>query len=212
MDLDNPEEYFLSISKENLAKLPAAKFNGRIVVVDTENQVEEAIQIIRQTDIIGFDTETRPTFRKGALNEVSLLQLSTIDTCFLFRINRIGFHKELVQFLEDENSLKVGLSIHDDFHNLQRIKPFEPKGFIDLQQYVKTFHIADNSLSRIYAIIFNERISKGQRLSNWEAETLSASQMNYASLDAVACIQIYHYLSSGNFNPLTSPYLQFHEK
>ncbi len=199
----------VTISKEQLAKLPAASFSGSIRLIDQTEDIPDAIADLRSAPIIGFDTETRPSFKKGQLHVVSLLQLSTPTTCYLFRLNRIGLTHELVDLLQDDSLLKVGLSIHDDFHSLRRLSPIEPAGFIDLQQYVKDFKIADNSLSRIYGILFGERISKGQRLTNWEADSLTPAQQAYAALDALACIRIYRHLKSGAFYPLTSPYLTF---
>ena len=206
------EDYFLTISKQELSLLPPAKFDGRIEVVDSEDRAVETIAEIRKAPLVGFDTETRPSFKKGMLNEVALMQLSTEDTCYLFRLNKIGLCKSLLDFIEDEKCVKVGLSLHDDFHNLHRIADFEPKGFIDLQHYVKQFKILDNSLSRINAIVFGKRISKGQRLSNWEASELSEAQKGYASLDAVACMSIYRELQSGRFDPLSSPFLHYADR
>lgn len=208
MSSDLINDYIISIPKPQLAQLPMAKFHGHIIVIDRPEQVDESIAILREAEIIGFDTETRPSFKKGALNEVALLQLAVPGTCFLFRINRIGMLPPIIDLLQDPECLKVGLSIHDDFLNLHRLAEFSPEGFIDLQAYVKQFHIADNSLTRIHAILYGERVSKGQRLTNWEAETLTESQKEYASLDASACIRIYTTLSRGEFNPLESPYLQ----
>lgn len=202
----------VTISKEALSKLPAAPFTSSIHLIDKAEDVEQALTELRNAEIIGFDTETRPSFKKGQLHTVSLLQLATPDTCYLFRLNKIGLVEGLIEILQDPALLKVGLSIHDDFHSLRRLSPLEPQGFIDLQQYVKQFKIIDNSLSRIYGILFGERISKGQRLTNWEAETLTTAQQGYAALDAVACIRIYRHLKSGAFYPFTSPYLTFPEQ
>ena len=205
-----PEEFdraYVTISKEELATLPAAEYPGKIFLVDSPGKVAEAISKLKSADIIGFDTETRPSFKKGQLYNVSLIQLATPDSCFLFRTNEIGYPKELIDLLENPDILKVGLSIHDDFHNLRRVTEIEPQGFIDLQTFVKNYKIADNSLSRLYGILFGKRISKGQRLTNWEAGDLSESQQSYASLDAYACIRIYEYLKKGSFNPRKSKYL-----
>ncbi len=205
------EPYYLSINKEELAALPQAHFQGRIVVVDKESEVPSAIDVLRSAPIVGFDTETRPSFKRGHTNHVALMQLSAGDTCFLFRLNEIGFTDQLKDLLEDQNVIKVGASVHDDFLNLNKIKQFEPAGFVDVQHYVKDFKIEDNSLARIYGILFGERISKNQRLTNWEQETLSAGQVSYAALDAYACTHIYLYLKSGEFDPMASPYLKRHE-
>lgn len=198
----------ITISKEELSELPAATFNGRIVVIDSEDKIKEAADYLSKESCIGFDTETKPSFKKGQINNVALLQLSTHTVCFLFRLNVIGLPNCIKDILENEKITKIGLSIHDDFHNLNKLYPFSPAGFIELQNFVKQYHIADNSLSRIYAIIFGERISKGQRLSNWEAGELSIHQQCYAALDAMACISIYDKLASNGFNPLDSEYIR----
>lgn len=201
-----PVRYKVSISKEELATLPIASYPGRIVMVDSDEDVINAVDTLRKETVIGFDTETKPSFKRGRSNNVALLQLSTHETCFLFRLNHIGLHDQVRSLLEDSNILKIGVSIHDDFHNLRKLYNLEPAGFIDLQSYVKDFEIADNSLARIYAILFGRRISKGQRLTNWEANHLTNHQQEYASLDAYACIQIYDLLTSQGFNPAQSPY------
>ena len=113
---------------------------------------------------------------------------------------------ELVELLEDEKITKIGLSIRDDFFNLNKIRKINPAGFIDLQQYVKQYKIIDNSLQKIYAILFGEKISKSQRMTNWEAETLTSSQMSYAAMDALSCVRIYNHINKEKFVPEKSPY------
>lgn len=196
----------VSIAKNKLAELPAASFDGKITLVDSKEAADKAAALLMKETIIGFDTETKPSFKRGHYNKVSLLQLSTREQCFLFRLNHIGLPASVKKILESPQITKVGLSIHDDFNNLGKIFSLDPQGFIDLQQYVKDYMIADNSLSRIYGILFNERISKGQRLTNWEADELTIHQQGYAALDAYACIKIYDYLNEGTFNPDTSEY------
>lgn len=202
--------YTLTITKDALGQLPAAQFHGEtITLVDRIEDVEAAVDELMKSDVIGFDTETRPSFKKGHFNVVSLLQLSTRAHAFLFRLNKIGFHPLLVSLLENPDKLKIGLSIHDDFHNLNKLADLHPENFIDLQHYVKSFKIADNSLTRIYGILFGQRISKSQRLTNWEATELSPAQQSYAALDALACIDVYDYLKAGKFNPDLSEYKEF---
>lgn len=201
-------QYIVSISKAELATLPAASYKGRIHLVDTPEKVDDAVKALNSSPIIGFDTETRPSFKKGQTFQVALLQLSTRTDCYLIRLNKIGMPAGIQQILEDESKLKIGVSLHDDFHNLHRIYTLQPRGFIDLQPYVKDYLIADNSLSRIYAILFGKRISKGQRLTNWEAAELTPAQQSYAAFDALSCIQIYDHLNSGQFSPDASKYYQ----
>lgn len=208
MHISLPDNTILTISKEKLATLPAAGFPGNITLIDKESDVQNAIEEIRKNKIIGFDTETRPSFKKGHSYKLALIQLATPDTAYLFRTNMIGLPKPLIDLLEDEDILKIGLSIHDDFHNLKKLGDINPCAFVELQNFVKQFGIADNSLSRLYGIIFGERISKSQRLTNWEAQELTEPQQIYAALDAYACLRIYNHLMEGNFNPATSPYIE----
>lgn len=203
----NYNKSIITIGKDILASLPAAGYTGEIKVIDKPEQVMSAVEEIRTADIIGFDTETRPSFKKGQSFKVALVQLATPDCVYLFRTNLIGIPDELISIFEDKKIKKIGVSLHDDFLNLRKIKEFEPISFIDLQTYAKEFKIADNGLSRIYGILFGERISKNQRLTNWEAPTLTESQKIYAALDAYACIKIFEYLSQGKFIPRKSPYL-----
>ncbi|MDE5870811.1 MAG: 3'-5' exonuclease domain-containing protein 2 [Muribaculaceae bacterium] len=196
----------ISISKQQLSVLPPAHFSGSIVVVDNPSEVDGAVQRLRKADLIGFDTETRPSFKKGQSYNVALLQLSAPDVCFLFRLNKIGMPDSLRELLEDAGQTKIGLSIHDDFRNLRKSYDFEPGGFIELQTFVTRWNIIDKSLSKLYGILFGERLSKSQRLSNWETDQLADAQQHYAALDAFACIQIYRYLNDGKFDPMSSPY------
>ncbi len=186
-----------------MKNLPRAIFNGEIETITTEEGIKKALSHLNKYDIVGIDSETRPSFKKGRMNKVSLLQLSTLECCFLIRLNHTGLTSALIDFLEDPKIIKVGLSLHDDFLMLHKRAPFEQKGFIDIQKYVPQFGIKDRSLQKIYAILFNERISKSQRMSNWEREELTPSQKLYAATDAWACLKIYNLLEdlrkSGNF-------------
>ncbi len=196
----------ISISKQQLASLPAAHYTGRIVVIEDSTEADKAVAELRKADLIGFDTETRPSFKKGYGYNVSLVQLATRDICYLFRLNKMGFPESLKNLLQDADKTKVGLSIHDDFRNLNKLCHIEPAGFIELQQYVTNWYITDKSLTKLHGILFGQRLSKNQRLTNWEADKLADAQLHYASLDAVACIRIYEYLHEGKFHPETSPY------
>lgn len=187
-----------SITKEEIANLPVEEFTGRIVVVQTEKEAMKAITYLSAFPVIGFDTETRPAYRKGTVRGVALMQLSTPDTCFLIRLNLIGFSPCLVEFLADANIKKIGLSLRDDFLSMNRRMHTDPKGFVDLQQIVPQYGFSDISLQKIYALLFKKKISKGQRLSNWEADVLTDAQKKYAALDAWACLKIYEALELMN--------------
>lgn len=191
------------ISKEAVHELPTATFPGAIHVVDSTAQLAGAIDFLSRQERVGIDSETRPSFQKGRLNKVSLLQVSTLNECFLFRLGCIESPELLIRFLEDERIRKIGLSLKDDSLTLHRRFDFVPGGWVDLQNIVGAFKIEERSLQKLYALLFNERISKRQRLSNWEAPTLSPAQQAYAALDAYACLRIYNLLHelrvSGNY-------------
>lgn len=195
--------------KKLIPGLPRVLFEGRIFVVQTETEANKAVDYLAAFPLLGFDTETRPSFRKGMMNKVSLLQLSTDDTCFLFRLNHIGMPPSVLRLLQDERVMKVGLSLHDDFVSLRRRTDFEPKAFLDLQEYVKGFGISDLSLQKLYANIFGQKITKGQRLTNWEADVLTEGQKLYAATDAWACIRLYREMeslrSTGDYELQTVP-------
>lgn len=189
--------------KKKIQTLPRELFGGRIIVVFTEREADRAVTYLLQQKILGIDTETRPSFRKGDLHQVALLQVASHDTCFLFRINRIGLTDSIVRLLEDQHVTKVGLSLQDDIRMLRQRRSFTPGAFIELQKEVKDIGIEDNSLQKIYANLFGMKISKNQQLSNWEADTLTDAQQKYAATDAWACIQIHETVSemkkNGNF-------------
>lgn len=192
-----------SITKEEISQLPMEGFRGKIVVVQDEAETEKAVRFLNDQLVVGIDTETRPSFKKGLSHVVALLQVSTEDVCFLFRLNMLGMPDALIRFLENPAVKKIGLSLKDDFMALRRRTAFTPQACIELQDFVKPFGIQDKSLQKIYAILFTKRISKSKRLSNWEADVLSDAQKLYAATDAWACYNIYSLLQrlqrTGNY-------------
>jgi ribonuclease D len=186
--------YQTTISKELIAALPIAAFEGKIVVVRSAEDLEKAVSYLSEQNLIGVDTETKPSFSRGQNHKVALLQLSTNEICFLIRLNLLGIPQNLAQLLNNRKIIKVGLSLRDDFNALSRRAKIITDSFIDLQDLVQEFGITDQSLQKIYAIVFGKRISKAQRLSNWEAPELSPAQQVYAATDAWACYQIYQKL------------------
>jgi ribonuclease D len=180
-----------SISKEALAELPTIAFGGRIVVVDSAEQIDGACDELLRERILGFDTESRPVFQKGVVNRIALLQLSTPETCYLFRLNKIRLDKAILKILETGRITKVGLSVAGDIRELETLRKFRPKGFVDLQKIAPEHGITDMSLIKIAALTLGGRISKAQRLSNWEAVQLTEAQKLYAATDAWVSLEIY---------------------
>ncbi|MBR3443854.1 MAG: 3'-5' exonuclease domain-containing protein 2 [Bacteroidaceae bacterium] len=177
--------------KSDIAALPKVLFEGRIIVILSEREADRAVDYLLRQPILGFDTETRPSFRRGQMHKVALLQVSTRDTAFLFRLNRIGLTDSIVRLLEDKRVLKVGLSLKDDMHNLRLRRDFQPGTYVELQQEVQRLGVEDMSLQKLYANLLGGRISKTQQLTNWEADVLTEAQQRYAATDAWACIQIH---------------------
>ena len=191
-----------TIDKSELKELPKAAFPGRIHVIQSESETKKAVAYLLSQPILGIDSETRPSFTKGQSHKVALLQISSEECCFLFRLNMTGLTQPLVDLLENPEVIKVGLSLKDDFMMLHKRAPFN-------QHYVRQFGIQDKSLQKIYAILFKEKISKSQRLSNWEADVLSDGQKQYAATDAWACLNIYNLLQelkrTGNYEVESLP-------
>ena len=177
--------------KEDIPKLPSVGFTGKIIVVMTPNEAKKAVDYLLSQDVLGVDTETRPSFRKGENYQVSLLQVSSREICFLFRLNLMGMPPAVIRLLENKEVPMVGLSWHDDLTMLRRRANFEPGRFIDIQDMVGDLGIVDLSLQKLYANLFHQRISKRQRLSNWNADVLNDKQKLYAATDAWACIKLY---------------------
>jgi ribonuclease D len=188
----------LTITKEQIAELEQETFEGTVHVIDQLKQVPEAVAYLATQPMLGFDTETKPAFKRGQVHKVALMQLATEQECFLFRLNRIGYPDMLEDIIGNPAIRKIGLSLRDDFAAIRKRSGQLPENFLDLQSYVDKFGIEVNSLQKIYAILFGKKISKNQRLSNWEAPVLSPAQQSYAAIDAWACLRIYNYLSRVN--------------
>ncbi len=180
--------------KRLIGQLPPVVFEGRIVVVLSADEADRAVDYLLSQPILGIDTETRPAFKKGVHHTVSLLQVSSHDVCFLFRLKHTGMSPAIIRLLEDKTVPKVGLSLHDDLLMLHHVAAFTPGSFIDLQHHVSEIGVEDMSLQKLYANFFGQKISKGQRLTNWDADILTEKQKQYAATDAWTCIRLYEEL------------------
>ena len=189
--------YSANITSEEIAACELSWFKGEIVLVEDLETFYSVLPRLNKTDLLGFDTETKPTFTRGKRHKVSLIQLSTDDLAVLIRINKIGLPEELLRLLSDNTVIKAGVAIHDDIRFLKGVRKFSPDGFIDLQSFVKDFGIESSGLKKLTAIILGFRISKRQQITDWEADKLTEAQQVYAATDAWVCHQIYRKLMSG---------------
>ena len=180
-----------TISKDDLKLLPTGQFQGTIHVINDAHTADFMCDRLIHEPLIGFDTETRPSFTKGKVNRVALLQLTSGTDAYLFRLQKTGLPEKLIGILSNEKILKVGAAIRDDIRHLKKIRHFEEGGFIELQEFVRDFGIINSGLSKLAGIVLNFRISKSQQLSNWESEVLSEAQQLYAATDAWVAREIY---------------------
>lgn len=189
-----------SISKEEINELPLGQFEGKIYLIDRTDQVEEAVDFLEDQRIIGFDTETKPSFKKGQFNHVSLLQLSTSDQAFLFRLNKIGFPDPLRNLMEKENLVKIGAAVHDDLKALKKLTDsFFPQSFFDLNDELKKVGFHNVGVRNLSGMVLKIRISKTEQVSNWESEVLTEKQQRYAATDAWACLEIFNLLKEEGY-------------
>jgi len=187
--------YRESIDKDELAELPLIQFEGNITLVESKEDYQASLDYLSQQTLLGFDTETKPAFKKGVVYEVALLQLATEERAFLFRLNKIGLPNGLKNILENPDIQKIGVAIRDDIKGLQKLNHFKPGGFIELQDHVKDYGILDFSLKKLSAIVLGYRISKAQRVTNWEAPDLTEAQLIYAATDAWISHRIFESLN-----------------
>lgn len=187
------------ISKEDLQALPLLAFEGTIHTLSTEAECNEAVQELRHFDVIGFDTEKKPTFNKGEYNHTAMVQLSTMEDAYLFRLNQMGYPSSLFDLMADRSILKLGISIDDDLKDLNKARNFHPSNFIDMNDVVKDLGVKHMGVKKLAAVILNARISKNQQVSNWESETLTPAQLRYAATDAWICLAIHRKLEEQGY-------------
>jgi ribonuclease D len=200
MVMTNSSLYFKTVEAEYVKSLPVKIFPGTIHLVDHPRAFNNIRDVLLHETIIGFDTETKPCFKKGRYHPVALLQLSTGNEAFLIRLNKVQLPGFLIEILESKDIVKVGVALRDDLISLKRIMNLDPDGFIDLQQFVKQFGIEDNGLKKLVANVLGFRISKKSQTSNWEQDELTREQLEYAATDAWVCRQVYEVLVNGNIS------------
>lgn len=187
-----------TVNVKEIEMLEQATFLGEIMVIsDTGADFSNAISYLSSQPVLGFDTETKPCFvPKVPRNRMAILQLSTSDKAYIFRLQQTGVPKELAKIMSNPRIIKVGAAIHDDIKGLQTYRVFDPKGFVDLQKVAAEYGIQEKSVRKMAAIILKKRVSKSQQLSNWEASKLSDAQLRYAAIDAWICKEMFDKLKN----------------
>lgn len=185
------------LTQEDIDQLPLAQFDENIIIVDTDEKLSEAVAAMRNEPLLGFDTETRPSFKRGVSYSVALLQLSTPSISWLIRLNKVSISDGLLDILTRTDILKAGVAIRDDIKALQKLRSFTPGNFVDLQNMASAIGFEDFSLKKLAAHVLGVRISKRQRLSNWEAIELTMAQAHYAATDSWVSLLIYISMKEG---------------
>lgn len=175
-----------------MRELPLLAFEGNIHIIDNESDCKDAVHELKQFDVVGFDTEKKPTFVKGEYNHTALVQFSTMDDAYLFRLNVMGYSTSLFDYMAKAKILKLGISIDDDLKDLRRARKFKPQNFTDLNDVVKELGVKHMGVKKLAAVFLESRISKAQQVTNWENQTLTAAQQKYAATDAWICLAIYN--------------------
>lgn len=188
------QNHKLNISNEEINALPLGAFEGKAVVISDEKKLSHAFEEIHEHEVVGFDTETKPVFVRGHQNKVALMQVALPEKVFLIRLKQTGITEHMVKFLESENIKKAGVALRDDIKALQRLRPYDPKGFIELVELSKKAGLEVESVKKLTALLLGFRISKSAQTSNWEADVLQDKQISYAATDAWVCLQIYQKL------------------
>ncbi len=183
-----------TISNQEINDLELSRYEGEIVLIDKPEDLPEVFKAIKREKVVGFDTETKPAFKKGQVHDVSLIQIATEEIAYVIRVNHTGITNHIIEFLSSKEIVKVGVALRDDLKDLQRLRDFKPAGFVELNQLVKPIGIESNGLRKLTAIILGFRISKSAQTSNWESDTLTEKQINYAATDAWVCIKMYNSL------------------
>lgn len=186
----------LTISSEEINNLPLKTFDGKTVVVSDPKQLPKVVKEIEKHNVLGFDTETRPSFKRGQFYQVALLQLAVPKKAYLIRVNHTGVTDEIKDLFENPKIIKAGVGIRDDLKALQKLKPFEPAGFFDLSTLAKQAGLQVESVKKLTALLLGFRISKSAQTSNWEAATFTQKQIEYAATDAWVCLELYEKLKT----------------
>ena len=190
--------YALEISNDEINDLPLLKYEGKIILISHENEIRQLFHDLHKEPFVGFDTETKPNFVKGNINDVALIQIATNSMVYLIRINSTGLNGDIIRFFESEIK-KIGIALHDDIKALQRIQRFEPGAFINVNKITHEMGIKNQGMRKLAGIMLGGRVSKSQQLTNWENKTLTLAQMNYAATDAWICLKLYQQLIDRGF-------------
>ena len=190
---------YKKLSKNEINSLPQIQFNGDVEVLSSSDNVQAAVNHLMNYDLIGFDTETKPTFVKGPLNPPSILQLACIDKVYIFQLDNEILYKKLFSILSNKNITKCGVSVDRDLIELMYLSPFDPLSFVDLGNIARDYDVPHHGLRGLVAMFLKHRISKGAQISDWSKTVLSQSQITYAATDAWISLKLFEAFEQNDF-------------
>jgi ribonuclease D len=188
---DLPADIARSISRETLADLPIHRYQGAVRLVITDRDRAQALADIREERLTGFDTETRPSFRKGEVHPPSLAQVATARAVYLFPLRHPETFPALTELLSMPHIVKTGVALADDLRALRTLFPFTEKNIVDLGSLARRAGLEQTGVRNLAALFLGFRIAKGARTSNWAASRLTEAQIIYAATDAWVCRELY---------------------
>ena len=186
-----PSALSAKLSKEDINSLPLFHYAGKVTLIRSEQELADAMPRLHAETLLGFDTETRPSFSKGKSHSPSLIQLASADEVFLFHLKWLPLGSELISLFEDPAVTKTGVAVHDDMRFLSRLTPFTPRSVVDLSSVARKNHIENHGLRGLAASFLKVRISKNEQCSNWANKELSPRQIRYAATDAWTSRAVY---------------------
>ena len=189
--MNKAANYKKVITKEDINLLELDKYNGEIILIDTEDALAKACIEIAKSAIIGIDTETKPSFKKGIINTVALLQIATDKKAYIIRLKKVKMSTPLAAIFSNKKIKKIGIAVFDDLKDLKKLHPFKDESVVDLNLLAPKLGFESIGAKKLSALVLGIRISKRQQVSNWEAQKLSQAQIDYAATDAWICREIY---------------------
>ena len=181
----------IKLSKNEINALPLIQYEGDIEILTSKDNIQAAINDLKNYDLIGFDTETKPTFVRGPLNPPSIMQLACDDKVYIFQFDNDEIFKQLFLILSNKNITKCGVSVDRDLIELMYLSPFDPISFVDLGNVARENEIPHHGLRGLVAMFLKQRISKGSQTSDWSKISLSDSQISYAATDAWVSLELF---------------------
>ena len=192
-------EKHVKLSKNEINALPLIRYEGDVEILSSKDNLQVAINDLRNYELIGFDTETKPTFVKGPMNPPSIMQLACDDKVYIFQFNNNEIFKQLSPILSNQNITKCGVSVDRDLIELMYLSPFDPLSFVDLGNVAREKEIPHHGLRGLVALFLKHRISKGSQTSDWSKIDLSDSQISYAATDAWVSLELFKIFDKNGF-------------